>query len=429
MSAPNLSITVEPFESGSVVYAPLAPNTANDQPNGMLSLVLRVTNQGNKLVHLKNVTLSYSAPPALGNASLPADVTIDAGQTKLWHFATADNQILPIPSPSKITLNLYCDGFTSPATFTNALGAYTCPAAGGGYLFPANVSDLRGAEYWQGRSSAHSPAGAGVQLFAYDLSVVAFTDGAWSELLPGGSSSKNEDYRIWGKPLYAMADGIVVDFANDHPTNPNPPADLSPPDPVEGNHFYLQHGNDLVLYAHMQPGSLTPQFLKKGAVVKAGDKLGLAGNSGNSSGPHLHIHAIKGTTPWQGPPRPLPFREINCIDRSVLNAPNPSGPWVSVSGQCLPAVTALIWPGPTLPIRFWLEKFYRVAIDPLALILSSEVYVKLTLPDPPPIDVFRQQVRDFVRAMRPEERQQAMIRLKALNTYFQAMEKELEQDW
>jgi hypothetical protein len=427
MSAPNLSITIEPFESGVVVYGPLAASSAMDAPKAQLSLVLSVANQGNSLLHLNNVALSYTGPPAVGNASLPADLKIETGQTRLWYFTVADDQILPIPAPSAVTLNLYCDGFASPATFTSSLGAYKCPVAGGGYLFPAKVDDLRGGEYWQGRSAAHSPAGGGVQLFAYDLVVVAFTDGAWSDLLPGGHPSKNDDYRIWGKPVYAMADGIVVDFASDQPTNPNPPADLSPPGPVEGNHFYLQHSSDLVLYAHMQPGSLTPQFLEKGAVVKAGDKLGLAGNSGNSSKPHLHIHAIKGTAPWQGPPRPLPFRDLWTIDRSLLNPPDPSGPWVAVNGQCLPAVTAVVWPAATLPVRFWLKRFYQVAIDPLALILSNDVYVRLTLPDPPPIETFRRQVRDFVGAMQPEERRRALTRLKALGPYFRAMEQELEQ--
>jgi hypothetical protein len=40
MAAPNLSITVEPVESGNVVYLPLAAGTANNKPNAQLSLNL-----------------------------------------------------------------------------------------------------------------------------------------------------------------------------------------------------------------------------------------------------------------------------------------------------------------------------------------------------------------------------------------------------
>ena len=63
-----------------------------------------------------------------------------------------------------------------------------------------------------------------------------------------------------------------------------------------GNHFYIQHGNEVAGYAHMQKGTLNSKLLAAGAKVTAGDVLGLAGNSGNASEPHLHIHAIKRET-------------------------------------------------------------------------------------------------------------------------------------
>ncbi len=37
-------------------------------------------------------------------------------------------------------------------------------------------------------------------------------------------------------------------------------------------------------------------------------------------------------------------------------------------------------------------------IDPLALILSGEVYVRLTLPDPPPIEIIRAYARGLARS-------------------------------
>ena len=61
-----------------------------------------------------------------------------------------------------------------------------------------------------------------------------------------------------------MADGVVRSFKNDVPTNPTPTlavpgVDWSPPQPVEGNHFYIQHGENLVIttyagrYAYPKP--------------------------------------------------------------------------------------------------------------------------------------------------------------------------------
>ena len=106
----------------------------------------------------------------------------------------------------------------------------------------------------------------------------------WNSILPGKSGDKNEDYRSWGKPVYAMVDGMVVQFKNDIPNNPKPGTDLSPPQIVEGNHFYIQHGDELALYAHLQKGSLNSNFLTKGAHVNKGDFLGLSGYSGNGTG-------------------------------------------------------------------------------------------------------------------------------------------------
>jgi murein DD-endopeptidase MepM/ murein hydrolase activator NlpD len=55
-----------------------------------------------------------------------------------------------------------------------------------------------------------------------------------------------------------------------------------------GNHVFIDLGNDeFALLAHLKKGSIP---VSHGDLVNAGDVIGLCGNSGNTSEPHLHFH-------------------------------------------------------------------------------------------------------------------------------------------
>jgi Peptidase family M23 len=110
-----------------------------------------------------------------------------------------------------------------------------------------------------------------------------------------GDPSKNENWVDYGAKVMAAADGEVIAALDDMKNNV--PGKL--PDPttitiktVDGNHVIIDHGNGFYsFYAHLQPGSVT---VKVGDKVQTGDQLGLLGNTGNTSGPHLHFHIMSG---------------------------------------------------------------------------------------------------------------------------------------
>ena len=95
----------------------------------------------------------------------------------------------------------------------------------------------------------------------------------------------NEDYYAFGKELYAPCNAevvLVVDGIKD-----NQPGRLNPIY-VPGNTVILKTANnEYLLFAHFKRHSIR---LKEGQRVEQGDLLGLCGNSGNSSEPHLHYH-------------------------------------------------------------------------------------------------------------------------------------------
>lgn len=98
-----------------------------------------------------------------------------------------------------------------------------------------------------------------------------------------------ENYQIYEDDLYSPCKGKVVEAENELPDFIPPEAD---PENATGNYVALSCENtDAILYlAHMQKGSVT---VTQDEIVNVGQKIGQVGNSGNTSEPHLHIHAEK----------------------------------------------------------------------------------------------------------------------------------------
>jgi murein DD-endopeptidase MepM/ murein hydrolase activator NlpD len=99
---------------------------------------------------------------------------------------------------------------------------------------------------------------------------------------------KAEDWLCYGVYVLAVASGIVVETMRDLPDEPPSVASTNlRVSEVARNHVLLDLGNGhYAMYAHLAPQSLTVHV---GDRVKVGDKLGLLGNSGNTTGPHLHF--------------------------------------------------------------------------------------------------------------------------------------------
>lgn len=64
-------------------------------------------------------------------------------------------------------------------------------------------------------------------------------------------------------------------------------------------------------------------------------------------------------------------------------------------------------------------------IDPLALILSNDIYVLLTLPDPPPDEVVIEQAGDRIQSVAPLQRRSLPRRIAAAKAYVEALEREI----
>jgi murein DD-endopeptidase len=105
-----------------------------------------------------------------------------------------------------------------------------------------------------------------------------------------GDPLDNKNYRAYGTEIHSVADGTVTEVKDGIPQNTPGATSRAVPITLEtigGNHVIVQIGPGLfAFYAHMQPGSIR---VKMGDKVNRGQVLGLVGNTGNSSEPHLHF--------------------------------------------------------------------------------------------------------------------------------------------
>lgn len=100
-----------------------------------------------------------------------------------------------------------------------------------------------------------------------------------------GDGKANEDYYAFGREVLAPADGTITDVIRG--VRDNLPVSMNPYSAL-GNAVFIRHReHEISVLAHLKLGSIK---VKVGDKVKRGQVIGLCGNSGNSSEPHLHYH-------------------------------------------------------------------------------------------------------------------------------------------
>jgi len=130
----------------------------------------------------------------------------------------------------------------------------------------------------------------------YAIDAIGLTD-TYAPVIRGNDAI--QDYAGWGRTIIAPAAGKIVHARNDRPDQPvdgkSDPAFFAPeyPDGGDpGNSVVIDHGNgEFSLLAHLQHGSVR---VAVGDAVTQGQAIALLGNSGDTSGPHVHFQLQDG---------------------------------------------------------------------------------------------------------------------------------------
>jgi hypothetical protein len=129
---------------------------------------------------------------------------------------------------------------------------------------------------------------------------------------------KPEDWIGYGAEITAVAPGTVVEVVRDLPnvTPGKNPEGLTIAQ-IAGNRVIIDMGSGhYAMYAHLAPGSVQ---LHVGDYVRQGQKLGLLGNTGNSSAPHLHFQVMDRPSSLDDTSLPFVFDHMNLEGRVPLD--------------------------------------------------------------------------------------------------------------
>jgi murein DD-endopeptidase len=141
-------------------------------------------------------------------------------------------------------------------------------------------------------------------------------------------TTKNENWWGWGEPVLAVAEGEIAEVVDEFPDNTPrvlPPVTL---ENIAGNHIILRIAQNLfVTYAHLQRGGIK---VRAGDHVHRGEVLALLGNSGNTTGAHLHLQVTDRNSVLQSEGVPFIFANFTYLGPgSDYPEKQVSAPWVN----------------------------------------------------------------------------------------------------
>ncbi|WP_394539664.1 M23 family metallopeptidase [Lysobacter enzymogenes] len=276
------------------------------------------------------------ATPAPEQGQAAKDLAIDGGQRTVL-FVWLD---LPAGAPAPKALRhriefvdahakrSWIDG--APVTLSTAAPIVLGPPLAGGawmaYEGPSNAQSHHWGSVVAANGEATIPQRYALDLIGLDRHGRA-VDAHGGEL----AKTRHRDWFGYGAPVLAVADGVVRAArdgqAERAPLSPQPEPAALGADELYGNYVILQIAPAVyVHYAHLIPGSVAA---KAGERVRRGQVIGRLGQSGNSGGPHLHLHVSNAATFEQSEGLPFVFDRFDAIGRrsigqALAQSPDPA---------------------------------------------------------------------------------------------------------
>lgn len=258
----------------------------------------------------------------------------DEAPRRLKHRLTGTGATSPAsqePAPIQYELTAYDIDRKEPPFFFRSM-------RGGGWIAANGCCDVGGAH----RGAIQSVNG---ELFDSQRFAIDWIRADGEGRVVVGDPANLSNWVGFGEPILAAEDGVVIEARDGLPDQV--PGTLPDPstitiDTIDGNSVVIDHGNDVhSFYAHLVNGSVA---VRVGDRVQAGQQIGLLGNSGNTSAPHLHFHVMTGVSPLGSDGIPYVFDRFvrtQRIDAAQFDRALEGGRIDPPSGPGVTAVNAL----------------------------------------------------------------------------------------
>ena len=157
----------------------------------------------------------------------------------------------------------------------------------------------------------------------------------WIKLDGEGRSSRGDADTVaaalgYGEDVLAVADAVVAATRDDVDEVPRVSARRKhAPEDASGNYVALDlEGGRYVFYEHLKPGSVR---VKPGQRVRRGEVVAALGFTGDSTGPHLHLHVADAPSPLGAEGLPFVLDRFDVLGRYDDIADLGKRPWTPAS--------------------------------------------------------------------------------------------------
>lgn len=323
----------------------------SEEPQKLKRLRIIDTNSGRTLSEYEDEALRSKLSPPSKSGQADNALTIMPGMHAVIYV---DLALSEVPSLGfRLIHELNFDAPGKPATSIQG-GAVVLKGATTPIVFS---TPLRGG-YWVAVYDASWPRGHRRSLYA--VNGTAHVPGRfaidWIKVDMTGRYTKGDatlpaNWLGYGEDVLAVADGTVaaaVDgMAEPEKVDPGKPTKV-PLQNASGNYVSLDlGGRRYVFYEHLKTGSIT---VKSGQKVHRGDVIGRLGYSGETTGPHLHMHVADANAPLDAEGVPYALNGFDLVGRyDSIDEFAKEKPWRQ-SAQALSTQAEL--PGPLSVVAF-----------------------------------------------------------------------------